>query len=77
MEFPNEVYSSLDSFCSGGIFVASNAGIKDWLFKCNGRWVSEIAKDEYVEDDIDTLLFVFRKPCLYKVQQLPENHRAQ
>ena len=35
---------------SGGATTAANLGISDRLFKKNGRWRSETAKDGYAKD---------------------------
>ena len=41
----------LHSLQAGGATAAANAGVADRLFKCNGRWWSESAKDSYYIDD--------------------------
>ena len=43
---------SLHTLRSGGVTAATNSGVKDRMFKNNGRWVSEGAKDGYVKDDV-------------------------
>ena len=39
-------------------FPAADAGINARLFKRHGRWLSENAKDGYVKDNFQSLLFV-------------------
>ena len=51
---------SLHSLRSGGPSAAENAGVDDRLFKSNGRWRSESAKDGYIEENIEKLLTVSR-----------------
>ena len=48
----------LHSLRSGGATVACNFGVPDRLFKRHGRWRSENAKDGYVKDSFNDLLFV-------------------
>ena len=48
----------LHSLRSGGATAACNFGVPDRLFKRHGRWRSENAKDGYVKDSINDLLFV-------------------
>jgi hypothetical protein len=43
---------------SGGATAAANLDIPDRLFKAHGRWRSELAKDGYVEDNIEKVLSV-------------------
>ena len=43
---------------AGGATAAANAGINDRLFKRQGRWLSENAKDGYVKDNFQSLLSV-------------------
>jgi hypothetical protein len=43
---------------NGGATVACNFGVPDRLFKRHGRWGSENAKDGYVKDSLNDLLFV-------------------
>ena len=50
----------LHSSRSGGATAAANSGVPDRLFKRQGRWKSETAKDGYVEDNIEALLQVSR-----------------
>ncbi len=47
--FDPEKYG-LHSLRAGGATAAANAGVPDRLFKRQGHWKSELAKDEYVED---------------------------
>ena len=49
---------SVHSLRSGGATAAANAGVKDRLFKRHGRWLSERAKDGYIEDDLKERLLV-------------------
>ena len=42
----------LHSLRSGGASAATNAGVKNKLFKSHGRWLSESTKDGYVVDNI-------------------------
>ena len=48
----------LHSLRAGGAAAAANAGVADRLFKCNGRWRSESAKDGYVKDSVASLMSV-------------------
>ena len=48
----------MHSLRSGGATAAANNGVKDRLFKRNGRWKTENVKDGYVKDDIKELLSV-------------------
>lgn len=50
----------LHSLRAGGATAAANADVPDRLFKRHGRWRSETAKDGYVEDDAEHLLYVTR-----------------
>jgi hypothetical protein len=43
---------------SGGATSTCNFGVPDRLFKRHGRWRSENAKDGYVKDSFNDLLFV-------------------
>ena len=49
---------SLHSLRSGGVSAAANAGSPDHWFKRHGRWLSENAKDGYVEDELEDRLRV-------------------
>ena len=49
---------SLHSLRSGGATAAANKGVKDRMFKRHGRWISESAKDGYVQDSVDDRLQV-------------------
>ena len=49
---------AVHSLRSGGATAAGNAGVKGRMFKRHGRWVSESAKDGYVEDNLDSILSV-------------------
>ena len=49
---------SLHSLRAGGASAAANAGVPDRLFKRQGRWRSESAKDGYVKDSEEALLLV-------------------
>ena len=42
------------SLRSGGATAAANAGVPNRLFKLHGRWASESAKDEYVQDSLSS-----------------------
>lgn len=46
------------SLRAGGATEAANAGVPDRLFKRHGRWVSESAKDGYIQDNCERLLVV-------------------
>lgn len=46
------------SFRHGGATAAANAGVPDRLFKIHGRWASEVAKDNYVHEDLSARLSV-------------------
>jgi hypothetical protein len=48
----------LHSLRSGGATAACNFGVPDRLFKRHGRWRSGNAKDGYVKDSFNDLLFV-------------------
>lgn len=48
----------LHSLRSGGATKAANSGIPDRMFKRHGRWLSESAKDGYIQDSIDERLKV-------------------
>ena len=50
----------LHSLRAGGATAAANAGVPDRLFKRHGRWLSDRAKDGYVQDDMTRLLSVSR-----------------
>lgn len=49
---------SVHSLRAGGATSAANAGIADRIFKRQGRWASENAKDGYVKDDFNSRLSV-------------------
>ena len=51
----------LHSLRAGGATAAAKAGVPDRVFKRHGRWKSEIAKDGYVEDSVESRLAVSRK----------------
>ena len=51
----------LHSLRVGGATSAAKAGVPDRVFKRHGRWKSEIAKDGYVEDSVESRLAVSRK----------------
>ena len=51
----------LHSFRAGGASAAANAGVEDQLFKRNGRWKSENAKDGYIKDSHGSRLSVSLK----------------
>jgi hypothetical protein len=60
----------LHSLRSGGATAACNVGVRGRLFKRHGRWRSENAKDDYVKDSINDLMFVSKNfpwetPSLY------------
>ena len=38
--------------------MAGNTGVKDQLFKRNGRWKGDKAKDGFVKDDLSQLLSI-------------------
>ena len=46
------------SLRSGWVTAAANAGVPDRLFKRHGRWVSESAKDGYVQNSLPSRLSV-------------------
>ena len=48
----------LHSLRAGGATAAANARVNDRLFKRQGRWKSETAKDGYVKDSLKSLLSV-------------------
>ena len=48
----------LHSLRSGGATAAANAQVNDRCFKRRGRWRSEIAKDGYVDDSLESRLMV-------------------
>jgi hypothetical protein len=48
----------LHSLRSGGATAAANNGIPERLFKRHGLWLSENAKDGYVEDEFNSRLRV-------------------
>lgn len=52
---PPEAFS-LHSLRSGGAPAAASLKIEDRLFKQHGRWISESAKDDYVEANLRELL---------------------
>ena len=52
----------LHSLRSGGATAAANAGLNERLLKRHGRWKTNLAKDGYVQDDLDAMLSVSR--CL-------------
>ena len=51
----------LHSLCAGGATAAVNARVPDRLFKRHGRWKSEITKDGYVNDSVQTRLSVSKQ----------------
>ena len=46
------------SFRSGGATSAANLNVPDRFFKVHGRWKSDSAKDGYVNDKLDSRLYV-------------------
>ena len=48
----------LHSLRSGGATAAANAGLNERLLKQHGRWKADLAKDGYVQDDLDAMLSV-------------------
>ena len=46
-----------NSFSTGGASAAANAGVSDRLFKRNGRWKTDRAKDGYV-NKVESILSV-------------------
>ena len=52
---------SLHSLRSGGASAAANAGVPDRCFKRHGRWLSESAKDGYIQDKLEERLSVSKK----------------
>ncbi len=46
------------SFRRGGATQAARAGVEDRLFKKHGRWLTENAKDRYVEESVEQRLSV-------------------
>lgn len=62
----------LHSLRAGGATVAANVGVEDRLFKRNGRWVSDKAKDGYVLDALEWRLLVSKSLLVQRVGgQLP------
>ena len=55
--YPAERFG-LHSLQAGGATAAARAGVPDRLFKRHGRWQSENAKDGYIEDPLESRLFV-------------------
>ena len=55
----------LHSLRAGGATAAANAKVPDRLFKRNGRWRSESAKDGYVKDIVESRLQVSQSQGLY------------
>jgi hypothetical protein len=51
-------FCGLHCLRSGGATAACNLGVPDRPFKRHGRWRSENAKDGYVKDSFNDLLFV-------------------
>ena len=49
---------SLNSLRSGGASAAANAGVPDQCFKHHGRWLSDSAKDGYIQDKLEERLSV-------------------
>ena len=49
---------SLQSLRSAGASVDAHAGVNDRLFKNQGRWPSESAKDGHIDDKIEPLLTI-------------------
>jgi hypothetical protein len=41
---------------AGGTTAAANSGVPDRLFKLQGRWKTDIAKDGYVLDNVEKRL---------------------
>ena len=48
----------LHSLRSGGASAAANNGVQDRMFKRHGRWVSDSAKDGYINDNLKERLAV-------------------
>ena len=48
------------SFRADGATAAANSGVPDRLFKLQGRWKTDIAKDGYVLDNVETRLSVLK-----------------
>ena len=48
------------SLRAGGASAAANAGVQDRLFQRHGRWKTVSAKNDYVEDSLDSRLSVSR-----------------
>ena len=61
----------LHSHRPGGATAAANLGINDRLFKKHGRWKSEMVKDGYVHENLDSLLLLtdndYNKQIITKV----------
>ena len=51
----NERDYGTHSLRAGGASCAANGGILDRLFKQHGRWVSDKAKDSYIQDNLERL----------------------
>ena len=63
---------SLHSLRFGGVSAAANAGVPDWCFKHHGRWLSESAKDGYIQDKLEERLSVSKKSRPVKIIQVHE-----
>ena len=48
----------LHSLRSGGATLAANKSVKDCLFKRHAEWKSDNVKDEYIDDNLESLLVV-------------------
>ena len=48
----------LDSLRSGGATSAANGGVSERLLKAHGRWSSDLAKDGYIKDNLNSQLLV-------------------
>ena len=69
LEYPAEHFG-LHSLRAGGASAAANADVPDHLFKWQGRWKSENAKDGYVEDSVQKRLSVTKNIGLWEANIL-------
>lgn len=57
--YPKHLFG-LHSLRAGGASAVANAGVSDWLFKSDGRWKTDQAKDGYIKDNLESLLLILR-----------------
>ena len=57
--YPTHLFG-LHSLRAGGASAAANAGVSDRLFKRHGRWKTDLAKEGYTKDNLESLLSVSR-----------------